>query len=262
MYGERNAHTMHWTLKDAFWVGPIFIEAATAGIMFHRKVWRDFPVFWTYLLFEVARTCVLFEIGMGKKHYATYFYTFWVTEGLASFFGFFIVREIFQKVFPRRLGLQKLGSTIFGVSILVLIVVALYAASAAPGNDADRLVAGIYVVKRADSILRMGLLVSLFVFIFLFGLPWTDYLFGIALGLTMYDAVELAGLAIRAHYGRDAIEIYTWSRMGANVCQKLVWAGYFFRKQLPYTARVPGALLAAFELEKMNEAVESAVRRS
>jgi len=257
-----NKRTMHWTLQDAIWVWPTFLEAITAGVMVRRKLWRDFPVFWTFLLFEVARTCVLFGIGMGKERYATYFYAFWITEGLASFLGFFVVREIFRKVFPRRLGLQRLGSTVFGVSLLLLIVVALYAASAAPGGDASKLVAGIYVIKRADSILRLGLLVTLFVSIFLFGLPWTDYLFGIALGLALYDAVELAALAIRAHYGRSANSIYSWSRIGANVCQKLIWAGYFFRRRSPSNPRFADALLTALELEKMNEAVESAVIRS
>jgi|SRR5579859_2827198 len=261
MYGERNAHTMHWTLKDVFWLGPIFIETATAAIMFRRKVRRDFPVFWTFLLGEVARTCVLFEIGMGREHYATYFYTFWITEGINSFLRLFVVREIFQKVFPKRLGLQKLGRMVFGVAILVLIAVALYAAGAAPGNDASKLVAAIFVVKLADSVLSVGLLVTLFVFIFLFGVPWTDYLFGIALGLAMYDAVELAGLAIRAHYGRSAIEIYSWSRMGVNLCQKLVWAGYFFRQRPPSAPPSPDSMLATFELEKMNDALVTAVRR-
>ena len=70
--------------------------------MFWQESWREYRVFWSYLLSEVLRTALLFTIGNGKAHYFIYFYAYWITEFLISILGFFVVAEVFRQAFSKR----------------------------------------------------------------------------------------------------------------------------------------------------------------
>src|SRR5437588_2817130 len=157
MYGCRG-HPMHWTLKDILWLAPAILKLFIAAVMFWQESWREYRVFWSYLLSEVLRTALLFTIGNGKAHYFIYFYAYWITEFLISILGFFVVAEVFRQAFSKRLGLGKWGSTLFWLTLLFLAVFAVLTANATPGSDSSKLIAGILVLKRAESLVRLGLI--------------------------------------------------------------------------------------------------------
>jgi len=217
-------------LYKATWLVPATLEAAIAGQMFRRGLWKQYPIFWSYLLSDILRTLVLFAIGDGNAHYSTYFYTYWVSECFACLLGFFVVGEVFRSAFSKRLGLREWGRAIFRVSLLGLVGLALLAARAAPGNDSSKLVAAMLVLKRAESLVRLGLVAALLIFVFILGLPWKSPDIGIAAGFAVHGMVELAALAIRSHYGPAANRTFRWSITGAEFCQGFVWAAYLLRK--------------------------------
>lgn len=250
---------MHWTIQGTLWLAPAILELAIAVTMFRRRLWREYPLFWSYLLAEVIRTAVLFGIGTNDGHYSRYFYTYWITECFVCLLGFFVVAEVFRGAFARRLGLWKWGSALFLFALLGLIVLALLAASAAPGNDSSKLVAAILVLKRAESLVRLGLVVALFLFVLILGLPWSNHKVGIAAGFAIYGIVELAVLVFRSQHGRAANRAWAWSIPAVSFCQKLVWAAYFMRgrNQEPSGGSHPPSTPAerAIDLDRMNEAV-------
>lgn len=252
---------MHWTLQETLWIAGFSLELAIAATVFARRLQRELPLFSCYLVLELIRTAVLFGIHPGRP---LYFYTYWWSEALVAFFGFHVVEEVFRTAFSKHLGLQKLGMKIFRSALLALVVGSVVIAAAAPGNDADKLVAAILVLKRAQSFVRIGLIFALFGFVFLLGVPWTEYLIGIATGFALYGTVELAALALRSHYGVIANRAYVWSIMGANLFQKMMWAFYFMpRRSHPATAGASSEHFstAAVELEKMNKAVDPLLKR-
>src|SRR3954466_10069678 len=107
LYNYRFSENLYKRLtpEKVFLLFPSVIEATTAVLFFLQKAWREFPVFWSFLLFELIRTTALFAIGMEKPHYSTYFYVFWVTEGIGSLMAFFIVREVFSEGIFKETGL-------------------------------------------------------------------------------------------------------------------------------------------------------------
>ena len=142
-------------------------------------------------------------------------------------FGFLVVKEIFWKAFEKRLGLQKLGDALFRCSFVALIVASVGAAAMAPGSGADKLFAMILVLKRTESFVRVGLVVSLFLFVMLLGLSWSDYVIGVAAGFAVHGIGELAILIVRMHYGSSASDFFVWSTMSVGLLQLLIWIAYF-----------------------------------
>ncbi|PYY16382.1 MAG: hypothetical protein DMG61_04470 [Acidobacteria bacterium] len=251
---------MHWSLQGALWLLGFLLQVTVAVAVFRFCLYKVFPLFFSYLVLGLVRATVLFFI---RPHHPPYFYAYWISECLLSIFGFLVVEEIFRKAFEQRLGLQKLGTVLFRYSLLALVVTAVIVAAMAPGTDADRLVAAILVLKGAQSFVRIGLICCLFVFVLVLGLPWGDYVIGIATGFALYGAVELAATVARSHYGSVANVTSGLSIQSAGVCQQLVWIAYFMRARAPRLAAPTQNEFprVAVEVNKMNEAIGSYLGR-
>ena len=255
---------MHWTLQTAAWVASPVLETTNATVMFRRGLWRQYPIFWSYLVAEIVRTALLFSIGNDPPHYAVYFYVYWVTETLVCLYGFFVVAEVFRQAFSMQLGLQQWGMGLFRASLLLLIAFAVLAAAAAHGNEPSKLVAGILVLKRVESLVRLGLVIALFVFVAVIGLAWNSYMIGIATGFAIYGVAEFCGMTIRFEYGRSTKEFLTWVLMAGAICENLVWMAYFVlprkgRDDKPSVAVLDRSTAVA-ELAEAGEALQSLLK--
>lgn len=217
---------MHWTLQNVVWIFSGLLEVSVAVAMFLRGSWREYLVFWSYLLSEVARTGMLFFIGTDHSHYRAYFYSYWISEFFVCILGFFVIREIFANAFSGQLGLKHWGDWIFGCSLIVLLAVACLNAVNEHG-DSSRLLAAVLVLKWAESFVRLGVLAVLSISVLLLGLPWRHHAIGIAAGFAFYGSVELTMFATRLHLGRQANRWVFVAFMCAGLFEKAIWALYF-----------------------------------
>ena len=120
-----------------------------------------------------------------------------------------------------------------------MILLAVLTASSTHGSEASKLVAGILLLKRVESLVRMCLVIALFVFVSALGLPWTSYTVGIATGFALYCAIEFCGMTARLVYGSSLVQVLTWMIMIAAFCQNTVWAAYFIPSRKRSDASVP-----------------------
>lgn len=217
---------MHWTLQNVVWIFSGLLEVSVWLAMLLRGSWREYRVFWSYLLCEAARTAVLFSIGTDHAHYRAYFYSYWISDLFICVLGFFVIREIFAKAFSGQLGLRHWGDWIFASSLIALLAVACFSAANEHG-DSNRLLAAILVLKWAESFVRLGVLAALSISVLLLGLPWKHHAIGIAAGFAFYGSVELTMLATRLHLGKQANRWVFWAFMFAGVFEKAIWAWYF-----------------------------------
>jgi hypothetical protein len=222
---------MHLTPQKILWLTPTTLEIFTAGAMLWHRKWREYPWFYGYLLSEVIRTAALFSIGTDSRHYATYFYTYWATEAVLSTLGFFVIAEIFDHAFSDRFGLKQWRRSIFRFALMVLIVAAVFVSFISHGGEPSRLMAAVLILKRSESLIRLGLIAALFIFVSILGLPWTSQTIGITFGLALYGVVEIIGIGVRFHYGSGVNRMVSLSGMLAACCQTLIWAAYFGRSR-------------------------------
>jgi hypothetical protein len=140
---------MHRTLLFTLWLGPSVVEVGIATGLLLRKVWQQFPIFFSYVVFEFGRTALLFALqpSSDPHSYQKYFYSYWVTECLGCIAAFWVVRELFTVTFSRYLGLQKLGDILFRFSAFALAALAILVALTSSGADTDKMVAGVVNIK-------------------------------------------------------------------------------------------------------------------
>lgn len=252
---------MHWTLQNTLWIISFVVEVVVSAIAIHRRLWRTYPIFLTYLLCEVLWASVLLSIGTSPRHYATYFYVYWIGECVVCLTGFAAIAELFRVTFTEHLALRQWGIVLFRCSLAILLVIGLFVTDTTARGDTNKLVATILLLKRTESFVRLGVVGAFLAFVFTLGMPWAHPAVGIAAGFGIYGAVELVVIAARFRYGRIANSTYSWTIMLASLCQELLWAVYLLRRG-PRSTISPGVQShPETALEKLEEAVGSVLSR-
>jgi len=248
---------MHWTLQNVVWIASGLLEVSVCLAMVLRGTWREYRVFWSYLLTVCVRTGVLFSIGTDHAHYRAYFYSYWIGEFFICILGFFVIREVFGKAFSGQLGLKHWGDWIFVCSLIGLLALACISGADQHG-DSNRLLAAILVLKWAESFVRLGVLAALSVSVLLLGLPWKHHAIGIAAGFAFYGSIELTMLATRLHVGRQANAWVFWAFMFAGLFENAIWALYFVPRLSPKSLELRvGARQATASLHTAQEAADA-----
>jgi hypothetical protein len=220
----------HKMLSLFLWITPPVLLSVLAVVLCRRRLYREFPVFFAYVLYEIAGFVLLFALssilGVTSKQYA-YVFSAALLLGIALRFG--VIDEVskdlfrgsrFLRVSARRL-LQCVAGLLLGVGVLLAIY--------APGNNSVRWHAGVSVVNRGAVMVQCGLLLSLLLFSRFLGLSWRRPAFGIALGLGILTSVDLATSAIRVEFTsavtRDFLNLLITA--ASLVCAS-IWIGYLW----------------------------------
>lgn len=236
------------SLIHGLWVSGLVLQSALAVVLIAKRFWGRFPLFTSYLLFSLVGSGICYLI---RSKATLYFYTFWINEAIAILLGLAVVFEIFQHLFSIHIGLRKLATIVLRGSIVVLIVGGILVAMLQSSGMANRLVNAILTMAEVARIVEVGLLLSLFVFSTVFGLHWRQHIFGIALGLGIYTAVDLVALAMHVHFGIRSVPALSVVRVTAFSTALLIWTGYIL---VPEPEMV-GELPKREQLEQWNRAV-------
>jgi hypothetical protein len=209
------------------WIAPHILLIAVAVLMIRRKVFKEFPAFLVYSIFEFVQFSVLFALihlpsVSGQRYYDAYL----VGVAVSAALRFGVIHEIFENVFRNYTALDQLRKVLFGWATVVLLLVAVATATFAPGEN-SRLIAAIYAIGRAVSIVQAGLIFFLFLFTRYFALTWRNYVFGIALGLGIFASVDLATSAIKTQLGPNPVaDVLNMVSMATYHCSVLIWLFY------------------------------------
>jgi hypothetical protein len=172
-----------------------------AGILLWRRLHREFPLFFWYLVVTVIATLLRFAAQFGSV--STYFYTYWISEFVVMIFNFLAVYELFvRRIFPR---FQKVRFYLylFPSIAFVIIILGWFTALVAPNKGAALLIES----RVLDFILVAVLLFFVFLMMVM-GRQWTKYDFGIAFGFAINAAAFLVTSAIwvRTNYRSSSID--------------------------------------------------------
>ncbi len=243
------------TLVHNIWITGIGLQVLLAAVLLYRRTWRRFPLFAAYVFFNLFEAAIVYSVA-GNKF--AYFYTYWACEAISTVLGFAIVYEIFTALFSTHLALRKLASTVFGVAIMLLVVVGIVVIYAQPQAEGSSVASAIMVVAEASRIVELGLLMFLFLFSTAFGLHWRAHVFGIALGLGLFAAVDLVNVTLRSYFGNVAIDILNFARVATFCLSLLMWTVYL---SAPERASGSNEVPERAQLEQWNQAVMELINR-
>lgn len=205
------------------WAMPHLLQIVLAVLMVRRKLVREFPVFFAYTIFEIFQFAITFPL-MLLNLLGLYAPIFYVTEIISAGLRFAIIYEIFAKVFGSYPSLKGFHSSFFRWATALLMVAAVLIVAYTPTTQTDRTVIIMNVVDRTVSIMQCGLLLALVVVAYFFRFSWRSYIFGIALGLGIYDGLKLLDWAIGDRLGSMGTDaFFPLFLMAAYHCSVMFW---------------------------------------
>ena len=212
----------HATSIFLWWAQPV-LQSVVAGVLWRRKIHKQFPVFFTFLLAQVLNFVVLYPLYGRSSTYVWYFYLYWVGQAVTAVLGFKVIHEIFLDVFRPYQALKDLGTPVFkwagAVMLLVSVVVA------ASSSMKDPITHAVTTLERSVSTVQVGLILFLIIFAGFLGVSRKQLSFGIALG---FGSLALADLMLYALYagkfiGNNHLDLLNMFCYDLSI---LVWIGY------------------------------------
>lgn len=235
--------------SQVLWLAGLGIHSLLLVVLFAKRLWTKFPGFVAYASFVLVADWALYLV---RTFPFLYFYGYWVSEGIGILLGLGVLYEVFRTLLQSYTGLHRVASVTFQVTIVLLIVLSCVVAYAQPSAERNPLLSAILVGEEAARVVELGLLLFLFMFSTAFGLHWRQQIFGIALGLGLFVAVELIGITARTRFGIGAIGILNSARASAFVLSLLIWTGYLLLpERVPSEAELP----KRSQLEQWNKAI-------
>jgi hypothetical protein len=235
------------------WAAPHLLQIVLAVLMIRRKLAREFPVFFAYTVFEVLQFFVLFPV-MALRQLDLYANLYYISEVITAGLRFAIIYEIFANVFRNYSSLERLRGSFFRWATALLMITAVLIVAYTPTTQTDRTVIIMNAVDRTVSIMQCGLLLVLVALSNFFKFSWRSYIFGIALGLAIYDGLKLLDWAIGDRLGSISTNaFFTMFLMAAYHCCVLFWVVTLLLLQ---AQRVRDNAVSPSTLEQWNDNLE------
>src|ERR1700686_3278866 len=207
----------------SLWCAQPILHSALAVILWRRKLHKQFPVFFIFLLAQVVNFAVTFPLWL-TGNYNLYFAPYWLGEAVNAVLGFKVIHEIFIDVFRPYHTLKDLGTLLFkwaGVVMLLVSVVVAFSNS----FDQSPLVHAVSTLPRSVRILQLGLILFMLLFSSFLGVSRKQVSFGISLGFGLFAGVELMLMALNSGGFLRSANL-NLINMVTLVAAILVWLGY------------------------------------
>jgi hypothetical protein len=213
------------------WSAQPALQAVVAAVMWRRKLHKQFPVFFSFLLAQVvifSVTCPLYF----HAPYKWYFWVFWTGEGISAILGFRVIHEIFLDIFRPYHSLRDLGTPVFKWAGVVMLLVSVVVAASNTYTQ-DPIIHAVSTLQRSVRMVQVGLILFLLLFSRFLGVSRRQYSFGISLGFGVFAGTELMLLAL-SEGGIIHLDDYNLIYMLVYDLSIVVWAVYSL---LPIVAR-------------------------
>jgi hypothetical protein len=242
-------------LLQFLWVAGILCQAVLGMALIFKRSWRTFPFFTTYVATGFAESLFIYAF---QQHKAIYFYSYWLMESVGIVLGFAVVYEIFQSLFAAHNGLRRLAKLTFRFVLVLLFAIGILVLLKHSSVGFRSIMSAVVIVEQSARIIEVGALMSLFLLSTAFGLHWRQQVFGIALGLGIFVAVELITVTIWGQTGKAAHDALNVIRILSFNTSLLIWIGYLLS---PERAANQVELPQRSQLEQWNQAVMELIRQ-
>jgi len=225
-------------IELALWISQPVLQTALAGVLYRRKLHKEFPAFFAYVVVQVIVFSVRFPIYLNNNGPA-YFYAFWAGVVLNVVLAFKIIHEIFIDVLRPYPALKDFGTALYKWAGIVMVLGSTVMIFAGP-RSADPMARSILVVQRCVGLVQCGLVLFLLAFCKTLKISWGRLSFGTALGFGIISGADLFTSAV--YSGTFVHEVLAnLIDMGAWNLGVLLWLGYalWSRKETLLPVLVP-----------------------
>jgi hypothetical protein len=219
---------MNW-LTNASWLAGPLLQTTLLSFMVRHKFHREFPRFFSYILFQIIKSGCLF---VAFRYFPdNYFEAYWTGNALSVILAVVVMDEILRNLLQEYGGIQTLATTIFRWSCGLLLLLAILGAVSSGEASADRIAAAVFAFDRSVRLMEVGLFLLLMLLCRLLRNCWRQPVFGIALGFGVFASVELLLISFVMWHGNNGrAEMISLVKSMAYIAVTLVWIGYLAQR--------------------------------
>jgi len=214
---------MNW-LMYLSWLGGRGMHINQLAFMVHRKLHHTFPRFFSYIVFQILKSGVLFV--MFRYYSDAYFDVYWTGNAISVVLAVTVMDEILHNLFKEYGGAQNLGSIIFRWASGLLFLLAIVNGLTSHDGSADRVVAAVLTFDRSVRVMQCGLFCLLMILCRYLRHCWRQRVFGIALGFGVFASIELILVSFAMRYGSSTAASISVVKSLAYNAVTLLWIGY------------------------------------
>ncbi len=209
------------------WLGGPILQITLAICMMQRKLHVVFPRFFSYIVFQIVKSGILF--GIYRYHQENYFDAYWTGNALSVLIAVTVMDEILHNLLQQYGGIQRLASIIFRWSCGLLLLLSIVNAFSSQQTSADRVVSAVLAFDRSVRVMQCGLFFLLLILCRFLRNCWRQPVFGIALGFGIFASIELILVTVVMHLGDGPVAIISLVKSAAYNGVTLLWIGYLSR---------------------------------
>jgi hypothetical protein len=247
------------TLGYVFWAVGIIAQVAVCVLLWRKQLRQRYPLFFSFIVLQIVSTIPLFVIARtaGLNSF-TYFYAYWSINAVRVGVGFAVIWELFRVSLRPYHALRDLGSMLFTwVSVMMVLVSLLLAATGPAANEPQRVVAAVLSLERNVQLMQCGLLLFFVLFGTKLGLTARHRTFGFALGIGANAAIELILVSVRSQVGPQWATAYSLLAQFSWIAVLGTWIFYAARPE-PAPVMLPSMATTRPILQRWNEALAEA----
>lgn len=219
---------MLMAIMYGFWVAAWLGSFVLVAYMFRKKLNREFPIFFSYLLAGTVTDLV--NLAVSQISYRTYYVTYWTGAAITACLGFAVLHEIFRHIFRPYESLRSFGSTLFRWSTLVLLMIGVIMALSTAPITKSPITSFIFTIDRSVGLMQCGLVFFMYLFARQLGMGEGHRVFGISIGFGVIASVHLIAVTMRSRFpGMPSNYALNIMYMVAGLVSAIIWFVYMYR---------------------------------
>jgi len=211
------------------WIlGPVLLSALLF-FMIQRKLRVVFPRFFSYIVFQIVKSGILFAVY--RYDPKNYFDIYWTGNAISVLVAVVVMDEILHNLLKEYGGIESLASVIFRWACGLMLLLSIVSAFSSQQTNADRVVSAVLAFDRSVRVMQCGLFLLLMILCRLLRNCWRQQVFGIALGFGIFASIELILVSVVMHFGDAPAAIVSLMKSAAYNGVTLLWIEYLTRQR-------------------------------
>lgn len=203
------------------------ILLAIAAILLKRQLFREFPLFFVYILYS-AIVGVLREIAV--EHRVFYYWVYWITEGIYGVTEVLVITEVFRRVFAMEYEFRRWFRAILPITIFLIFGFSLWQTVFHPlGRRIPLMVNAIYWFDFGVHLLEGAILALLPILMTVAPVRWRPREFGTLVGFGVAASFTLFAYLMRFEWGSRYELFFRYGPPAGYILATLVWLHAFLR---------------------------------
>jgi hypothetical protein len=207
------------------WVAPHLLLIPVAVVMFYKRLYREYPIFFSYLLFEIIQFSILYGMVSHLLKMPPWLYMKFDLYGRigSTAFHFGILRELFESPIRHNASSRRTSARAFNWITGFLVLLATGFIAFQYYNSVGHRLVPEYAIVEALNLAQCVLLVLVILWHRYLGLRMATFPFGIAVGMGIIAAVNPFIQAWKDSIAAPNLRILDYVDMGAFHVAVLFW---------------------------------------